>query len=172
MKWIDGVGAGIHEGAPCRWHGEIAAMSQKVRDYRKFMVDDAIDPALLPLDVWNTLFDAYQNKPGNFYKGFKRLGVLRYDVEQEIKKAEEQGKWLTEDEAARDVLYEVIDELGNDMWYQRAMSLIEEDCRKDVAWRPKNYARYLDPVYDEQEERGWQPYWEPARWILPGSQVT
>ena len=49
----------------------------KVRDYRKFMVDDAIEPALLPLDVWNTLFDEYQNKPGNFYKGFKRLGVLR-----------------------------------------------------------------------------------------------
>ncbi len=142
------------------------------RDYRKFMVDDAIDPALLPLDVWNDLFDTYQSKPGNFYKGFKRLGVLRYDVEQEIKKAEEAGKWLTEDEAARDVLYEVIDELGNDMWYQRAMSLIEEDCRKDVAWRPKNYAKFLDPVYDEQETRGWQPYWEPTRWILPGAQTT
>lgn len=139
------------------------------RDYRKFMVDGAIDPALLPLAVWNDLFDAYQNAPGNFFKGFKRLGVLRYDVEEEIKAAAAAGKWLTEDEAARTVLYEVIDELGNDMWYQRAMALIEEDCRRDVAWRPKAYAKYLDAVYDEQETRGWQPYWEPARWILPGS---
>src|SRR5205085_2272305 len=109
---------------------------QGERDYRKFMVEDALDPALLPLDVWNALFDAYQQKPGNFFKGFKRMGALRYDVAEEIKKAEAEGKWLTEDEAARLVLYEVNNELGNDMWYQRAMSLIEEDCRKDVAWRP------------------------------------
>src|SRR5260370_6070810 len=110
------------------------------RDYRKFMVEDAIDQAFLPVDVWNELYDEYQKKPGNFFKGFKRMGVLRYDVEEEIKKAEAEGKWLTEDEAARMVLYEVIGELGNDMWYQRAMSLVEEDCRKDVAWRPRNYA--------------------------------
>ncbi len=145
---------------------------QDERDYRKFMIDDALDPALLPRAVWNVLFDTYQNKPGNFYKGFKRLGVLRLDVEQEIKNAEKVGKWLTEDEAARFVLEDVVDELGNDTWFQRAMSLIEEDCRKDVAWRPKNYAKYLDAVYDEQETRGWQPYWEPVRWTLPSAQPS
>jgi hypothetical protein len=145
---------------------------RRERDYRKFMVDEALDPALLPQEVWNTLFDEYQNREGNFYKGFKRLGVLRYDVEEEIKKAEAEGKWLTEDEAARMVLYEVIDELGNDMWWQRTMALIEEDCRRDVAWRPKAYTKHLDAIYDDQEERGWQPYWEPTRWIAPGSPTT
>ena len=144
-------------------------MSVNERDYRKFLADDALDPALLPLDVWNALFREYQDKPGNFAKGFKRMGVLRYDIEEEIKKAEAEGKWLTEDEAARIVLSDVNEELGNDTWHQRAMSLIEEDCRKDVAWRPKNYAKYLDPVYDEQEARGWQPYWEPMRWFMPGA---
>lgn len=134
------------------------------RDYRKFMVDDALDPAFLPLEVWDALFEAYQKTPGNFYKGFKKMGVLQYDVEEEQKKAAAKGKWLDDDEAARTVLYEVIDELGNDLWWQRAIAFVEEDCRKDVAFRPKNYAHYLDAVYDAQEQRGWQPYWEPARW--------
>ncbi len=137
----------------------------KERDYRKFLVDDALDPALLPLDVWDALFDEYQHVPGNFYKGFQKMGVLQYDVEEEQKKAEAEGKWLTDDEAARIVLYEVIDDMGNDMWWQRTMAWVEEDCRRDAAFRPKNYAKHLDPVYDAQEERGWQPYWEPARWI-------
>jgi len=136
-----------------------------LREYRKFMVEDALEPSLLPSRTWDELFEAYQNVPGNFFKGFQKMGVLQYDVEEMQQKADAEGNHLSDDDAARLVLYEVIDEMGNDTWWQRTLALVEEDCRRDVAFRPKNYVRWLDPTYDEQETRGWQPYWTPARWL-------
>jgi len=136
-----------------------------LREYRKFMVGDALEPSLLPSQIWDELFEAYQKVPGNFFKGFQKMGVLQYDVEEMQQKADAEGNHLSDDDAARLVLYEVIDEMGNDTWWQRTMALVEEDCRRDVAFRPKNYTRWLDPVYDEQEARGWQPYWTPHRWL-------
>lgn len=129
------------------------------RDYRKFMEDDLLDPSRVPQVTWNAIFAQYEAVPGNFFKGFKEMGVLQYDAEQMMNEAEAEGKPLTEDEAARLVLFEVIDELGNDGWYQRAMAHVEYDCRRDVASRPTPYAAHLDPVYDAQEERGWRSYW-------------
>ncbi len=89
-----------------------------------------------PRATWNDLFDTYQKVPGNFYRGFEKMGVLQFDVEQMQATAEAEGKPLDADEAARLVLFEVIDELGNDTWWQRAMALVEEDCRRDVAVHP------------------------------------
>lgn len=129
------------------------------RDYRKFVRDGLFDPSLVPLATWNALLEQYLNVDGNFFKGFKQMGVLQYDAQQMQQEAEAEGKWLTDDEAARMVLFEVSDEMGNDNWYQRAMGHVERDCRDDVAFRPKNYAAHLNPIYDEQEGRGWQPYW-------------
>ncbi len=128
------------------------------RDYRKFVRDGLFDPSLVPLATWNAIFEQYQSVPGNFSKGFRQMGVLQYDAAQMQKEAEAEGKWLTDDEAARFVLFEVVDEMGNDMWYQRAAAYVEHDCRDDVAFRPKNYAAHLDPIYDEQEGRDWKPY--------------
>ncbi len=139
--------------------------TETVRNYRKFMVDEALEPSLLPSATWDDLFETYQKTPGNFYRGFEKMGVLQYDVEQMQAADEAEGKPLDSDEAARSVLFEVIDELGNDTWWQRAMALVEEDCRRDVAAHPGNYACWLDAVYDEQETRGWHPYWEPNRWL-------
>lgn len=141
--------------------------TETAREYRKFMVDEALEPSLLPQQVWDDLLDTYQKTPGNFYRGFQKMGVLQYDVEQLQHAAEAEGQPFDADEAARSVLYEVIDELGNDMWWQRAMALVEEDCRRDVAAHPTHYARWLDAIYDEQETRGWQPYWTPNRWFAP-----
>ena len=129
------------------------------RDYRKFVRGGLFDPSLVPLATWNAILEQYLNIDGTFFKGFTQMGVLQYDAAQMQREAEAEGKWLTDDEAARMVLFEVGDEMGNDNWYQRAMGYVEHDCRDDVAFRPKNYAAHLNPIYDEQEGRGWTPYW-------------
>jgi hypothetical protein len=120
------------------------------RDYRKFLKeDDRLNIRLIPRTVYVEMVKRHRNNPAVIDKVFGDLFWL-WDLNALATKASDEGREATRGELAEEILSEMSD---SDWW--TTIEAFEQHLMKHFHENPLEWAEFLDPVYDMQEQAGW-----------------
>ena len=118
--------------------------------YEKFLKEDgSLNVRLLPRPVYTKLVSDYRTRDEAIDEVFDKL-YLTWDLEQRLEAMKRAG--TPGDKAAAAQM--VIDALDDGDWW-RVMSAFEKAMARDFSDLVGAWSEDLDPVYDDQEERGW-----------------
>lgn len=120
------------------------------RDYTKFLKDGTrLNIRLIPRPVYVEMVKVYRNKEDVIEQVFDELFWL-WDLNALAKTAQDAGRQVTRAELAD----EMISEMSDDDWWA-AIAAFEEHLMSSFHKHPEEWASFLDPVYDMQEQAGW-----------------
>ena len=122
-----------------------------MRDYSKFLGEDGrFDSRLVPRRVYTAMVNEYRRRPEVIDDVFEEL-YFAWDLEDRTAKAVERG----EEPDKATIAQEILDEQDDPDWW-RVMGAFEKRTLAALSEAPGEWAEYLDPIYDDQEENGWR----------------
>lgn len=120
------------------------------RDYSKFLGEDGrLDVKLLPRQVYTRMVKEYRTRDAVLEEVFGQHYWL-WDLEEAERKAIAEGREVSRGELAQEV-FAMMDDTE---WWQ-VMESIEAHFIQHFHECLSQWAEFLDPVYDDLEERGW-----------------
>lgn len=96
------------------------------------------------------MVNEYRRRPEVIDAVFEEL-YFAWDLEDRTAKARERGD--EPDKAT--IAQEILDEQEDADWW-RVMGVFEKRAIVAISEAPGEWAEYLDPVYDDQEQHGWR----------------
>ncbi len=123
------------------------------RDYRKFLTAEGqLNVRYLPRQVYTAIVKEYRTRDTVIDEVFEQL-YLAWDLEDQLQQQKERGAEPDRAAAAQAVL----DSLEDTDWW-RVNAAFEKALIRDFAAVAECWADLLDPVYDDQEARGWRDF--------------
>lgn len=120
------------------------------RDYAKFLNEDgSFNIRVMPRPEYTRMVNDYRQSEAVIREVFMELHWL-WDLEQLEKTAADAGEKV--DVAA--LAQQVIDSMDDKEWWE-VMGLFERHFNVHFAENPLRWSHVLDPVYDDQEVKGW-----------------
>jgi hypothetical protein len=121
------------------------------RDYSKFLKDgNRLNMRLIPRPVWVEMVNHAQQRDDIIEIVLDEMYWL-WDLRELAAKAQHEGR----EAAHADLLQEMMEEMGDSDWW-KLTSAFEEHIMRSFAADAGQWAVFLDPVYDLQEEEGWR----------------
>jgi hypothetical protein len=122
------------------------------RDYRKFLNEEGrLNVRLLPRSVYTGLVTKFRSDEEVIRKVFEEYYLL-WDLDAELERQERAGEERDPAAASQAVL----DQLEDADWW-RVMSGFEKEFAANFLDNVYEWRKEIDPIYDEQETKGWQP---------------
>lgn len=121
------------------------------RDYSKFLKDgDRLNMRLIPRAVWVDMVNHAQRRADVIETVLEEMYWL-WDLKALSAKAESEGR----DASHAELLQEMIEEMSDSDWW-KLTAAFEEHIMRSYSNNPGEWAEFLDPVYDLQEQEGWR----------------
>ena len=120
------------------------------RDYSKFLRENGrLNVTLLPRAVYVEMVKRHRAKSEVIEKIYDELYWL-WDLREAEKKAAVEGRDASRAELAAEIEADMSD---SDWW--KVTEAFEEHLITTISENPQEWAEFLDPVYDQQEQDGW-----------------
>jgi hypothetical protein len=120
------------------------------RDYSKFLKDEQrLNIRLIPRAVYVEMVKRHRFKPEVVDLVFDQLFWL-WDLNELARAAQAEGRVVSRGELAD----EMLSEMSDDDWW-KTIAAFEEHLMGTFYLNAEEWAEFLDPVYDMQEQDGW-----------------